>query len=126
MPLEKFDLLRITLHKYLNRGFIIPSKTIYTLPILFTPKLNNEWQFYADYRKLNCITEKDKYPSPLINKTFRRITKAKVFTKLNIRHAFHRINIHPDLEALIAFSTRYRAYQYKVMPFSLYNEPATF
>ena len=63
-----------------------------------------------DYRKLNRITEKDKYPSLLIDKTFRRIIRAKVFIKLNIRHAFHRIRIHLDLEELITFSTHYGVY----------------
>ena len=63
-----------------------------------------------DYRKLNRITEKDKYSLPLVNKTFRRITKAKVFTKLNIRYVFHRICIHLDSEVLIAFGTRYGAH----------------
>ena len=110
MPLEKLDLLKNTLREHLNRDFIIPSKTTYTLPVLFTPKPNNKWQFYMDYRKLNRITKKDKYPSPLINKTFRRITKTKVFTKLNIRHVFHRIRIHPDSKELTTFGTHYKAY----------------
>ena len=108
--LEKLDLLRDTLHKYLNRGFIIPSKTAYTSLVLFTPKPNGGWRFCMDYRKLNRITEKDKYLSPLINKTFRRITRARVFIKLNIRHVFHRIYIHPDSEELTAFGTYYKAY----------------
>ena len=126
MPLEKLDLLRDTLHEHLNRGFIVPSKAAYTSPVLFAPKPNGGWRFCVDYRKLNRITEKDKYPSPLIDETFRRITGAKVFTKLDIRHAFHRIRMHPDSEALTAFGTRYGAYQYKVMPFGLCNGPATF
>ena len=126
MPLEKLDLLRDTLHEHLNRGFIVPSKAAYTSPVLFAPKPNGGWRFCVDYRKLNRITEKDKYPSPLIEETFRRITKAKVFTKLDIRHAFHRIRMHPDSEELTAFGTRYGAYQYKVMPFGLCNGPATF
>ena len=79
-----------------------------------------------DYRKLNSITEKDKYPLPLIDEIFRRITRAKVFTKLNIWHVLHRIRIHLDSKALTAFGTYYRAYQYKVIPFGLYNGPATF
>ena len=81
IPLEKLNLLRNTLHKYLNRGFIIPNKATYTLPVLFTPKLNGEWRFCMNYRKLNRITKKDKYLSPLINKTFRRILRVKVFIK---------------------------------------------
>ena len=88
----------------------MPSKITYTSPVLFIPKLNGGWRFCVDYRKLNRITKKDKYSSPLINKTFRRIIKTKVFTKLDIRYAFHRIYIHPDLEELTAFGTHYRAY----------------
>ena len=110
MPLKKLDLLRDTLHEYLNRGFIILSKVTYTLPILFTLKPNGEWWFYIDYRKLNRITKKDKYPLPLIDKTFRRIIRVKVFIKLDIRHAFYRIYIHLNLEELITFGIHYRAY----------------
>ena len=63
-----------------------------------------------DYRKLNRIIKKNKYPLPLIDKIFRRITKAKVFTKLNIRYVFHRIRIHLNSEELTAFGTHYGAY----------------
>ena len=49
MPLEKLDLLKDTLYKYLNRGFIIPNIITYTLPVLFTFKLNGGWRFYMDY-----------------------------------------------------------------------------
>ena len=110
MPLEKLDLLKNTLHEYLNRGFIITNKVTHTLPVLFTLKLNGGWQFCVDYRKLNRITKKDKYLSPLINEIFRRITKAKVFIKLNIRHVFYCIRMHPNSEELTAFGTRYGAY----------------
>ena len=101
MPLEKLDLLRDTLHEHLKRGFIVPSKAAYTSPVLFAPKPNGGWRFCVDYRKLKRITAKDKYPSPLMEETFRRITKAKVFTKLDIRHAFYRIRMHPDSEELV-------------------------
>ena len=110
MPLERLNLLRDTLYEYLNRGFIMPSKAAYTSPVLFTPKLNSGWRFCVDYRKLNRITEKDKYPSPLIDKTFRRIIRAKVFTRLDIRHVFHRIRMHLNSEELTAFGIRYGAY----------------
>ena len=63
-----------------------------------------------DYRKLNCIIKKDKYLLPLIDKTFRRIIKTKVFTKLDIRYAFYCFRIHLNSEELTAFGTRYRAY----------------
>ena len=79
-----------------------------------------------DYRRLNQITRKDKYPALLIDKIFQRIVIAKVYTKLDIRHAFHRIRMHPESEELTAFKTRYGAYQYKVIPFGLCNGPAIF
>ena len=53
MPFEKLDLLREILHEYLNRGFIVPSKAVYTSPVLFTPKPNGGWRFCVDYRRLN-------------------------------------------------------------------------
>ena len=88
----------------------MPSKVIYTSPVLFIFKLNGGWRFYANYWKLNCIIEKDKYLSPLIDKTFRRIKRVKVFIKLNIWYVFHRIRIHPDSEELTAFGMYYGVY----------------
>ena len=70
--------------------------------------------------------EKDKYPLPLINKIFRRINRGKVFTKLDIRHTFHHIRMHLDLKVLTAFGIHYKAYQYKIIPFGLYNRPVIF
>ena len=69
---------------------------------------------------------KDKYLALLINKIFRRIIKAKAYTKLDIRHVFYRIRIHPELKEFTVFKTYYGAYQYKVMPFGLYNKPVIF
>ena len=63
-----------------------------------------------DYQKLKRIIKKDKYPLPLIDKTFRRIIRAKVFKKLDIRYVFHYIRIHLNSEELTAFGTRYGAY----------------
>ena len=79
-----------------------------------------------DYKKLNEVTRKDKYPSLLIEETFRRVHRAKVFTKLDIRQAFHRIRINEASEELTVFRTRYGSYQYKVMPVGLCNGLVTF
>jgi len=72
------------------------------------------------------LTRKDQYPLPLIEETLARLSKARIFTKLDIRQAFHRIRIHPDSEELTTFRTRYGAYKCKVMPFGLTNGPATY
>ena len=86
------------------------NKITYTLPVLFTFKLNGGWRFCVDYRKLNRIIKKDKYLSPLIDKISRRIIRVKVFIKLNIRYVFYCIRIHLNSEELIAFGMRYKAY----------------
>jgi len=73
----------------LNKGFIKPSQAPFNLPILFTKKLNGGLRFCINYRKLNNITCKDRYPLPLLNETLAQISRAKVFTKLNIHQAFY-------------------------------------
>ena len=69
----------------LYKGFIKLSQAPFTSPILFIKKPNKGLRFYINYRKLNAITQKDRYPLPLINKTLTRLSRAKIFTKLNIR-----------------------------------------
>ena len=82
-------------------------------------------RFCVDYRKLNAVTRKDRYPLPLLDETLARMSQAKIFTKLDIRQAFYRIRVHPDSEDLTTFRTRYGTYKYKVLPFGLTNGPAT-
>ena len=94
--------------------------------ILFACKADGLLQFYIDYRKLNVLTKKNRYPLPLIDKTLAWLSRAKVFTKLDIRQAFHWIRISPESEELTAFRTRYGLFQYKVLPFGLTNGPAAF
>jgi hypothetical protein len=83
-------------------------------------------RFCVDYRKLNALTKKDRYPLPLIDKLLQRVNKAKFFTKLDIRQGFHRIRIDTDSEDLTTFRTRYGSFKYKVIPFGVTNRPATF
>ena len=110
----------------LSKGFIIDSQAPFAAPILFVRKANGGLRFCVDYRKLNAITQKDRYPLPLIDETLARISKARVFTKLDIRQAFHRVRIDPASEDLTTFRTRYGCYKYKVVPFGLTNGPATY
>jgi len=72
-------------------------------------------QFCVDFYRLNNLTCKDRYPLPLIDETLARLAKAKVYIKLDIRQAFYRIQIDPDLEELTTFYTRYKSYKYKVL-----------
>jgi transposase InsO family protein len=110
----------------LDKGFIAPSQSPFAAPILFARKSDGGLRFCVDYRKLNAVTRKDRYPLPLLDETLARISKAKIFTKLDIRQAFHRIRMDPASEDLTTFRTRYGCYKYKVVPFGLTNGPATY
>ncbi len=126
---QKPDELEATkkyLTENLDKGFIEASQSPFAAPILFVKKANGSLRFCVDYRKLNKITKKDRYPLPLVTETLQRLSKAKIFTKLDIRQAFHRIRIDPASEDLTTFRTRYGTYKYKVMPFGLTNAPATY
>ena len=126
MSLAELQTVKQYLLDNLNKGFIAPSQAPYASPVLFVKKSDGSLRFCIDYRKLNAITRKDRYPLPLIDETLARISRAKVFTKLDIRQAFHRIRIDPSSEDLTTFRTRYGSYKCKVLPFGLTNGPATF
>ena len=110
----------------LRKGFIVSSNSPFSSPVLFVKKANGSLRFCIDYRKLNALTRKDAYPLPRIDELLTRVNKAKVFTKLDIRQAFHRIRVNPDSEELTAFRTSFGQYKCKVLPFGLCNGPATY
>ena len=124
--LEELTAMRNYLTDSLAKGFIVSSRAPFASPVLFVRKGDGSLRFCVDYRKLNALTKKNRYPLPLIDETLTRLARAKIFTKLDIRQAFHRIRISPESEELTAFRTRYGLFQYKVLPFGLTNGPATF
>ena len=126
MSAEELEVVKKYLVENLNKGFIKPSQALFAAPVLFVKKPDRTLRFYIDYRKLNLLTKKDRYPLPLINKTLARIRRAKLFTKLDIRQAFYRIRMYPDSKELTTFRTRFGVYKYKVLPFGLTNSPATY
>jgi hypothetical protein len=126
MTNKELEIVKQYLVDNLNKGFIAPSQAPFAAPVLFVRKANGSLRFCIDFRKLNQITRKDRYPLPLIDETLARISKAKIFTKLDIRQAFHRIRIDPQAEELTTFRTRYSLYKCKVLPFGLTNGPATY
>ena len=79
-----------------------------------------------DYRALNRLTVKNRYPLPLISEALDRLVGAKIYTKLDIRSAYNLIRIREGDEWKTAFRTRYGHFKYKVLPFGLANAPATF
>lgn len=118
--------LRKTLDENLSKGYIRPSKSPAGAPILFAKKKDGSFRMCVDYRKLNDITKKDRYPLPLIQENLARLRRAKVFTKIDLRNAYHLIRIKKGHEWKTAFRTRYGHFEYTVMPFGLSNAPAVF
>ena len=80
----------------------------------------------VDYRPLNEVTIKNKYPLPRIDLLFDQLTGAKVFSKIDLRSGYHQIKIKPEDIPKMAFTTRYGLYVYLVMSFGLINVPANF
>ena len=118
--------LRRYLDENLSKGFIRASRSQAAAPVLFVKKPGGGLRFCVDYRGLNAITVKNRYPLPLISETLNRLSRAKIFTKLDIISAFNRLRIKEGDEALTAFRTRFGLFEYLVMPFGLCNGPASF
>ncbi|KAL5596424.1 uncharacterized protein BROUX77_007108 [Berkeleyomyces rouxiae] len=95
-------------------------------PFLFVRKPGGGLRFCVDYRGINAITEKDRYPLPLISETLRSLAKARYFTKVDVRAAFHKIRVKEGDEWKTAFRTRFGLYEWLVTPFGLTGAPATF
>ena len=126
MSRDELLVLRKTLTELLDKGFIRVSNSSAAAPVLFVKKPGGGLRFCVDYRALNKITKKDRYPLPLIYETLRNIGRAKWFTKLDVIAAFHKIRIAEGDEWMTAFRTRYGLYEWMVTPFGLANAPSTF
>ena len=107
MSRDELLVLRKTLTEYLDKGFIRVSNSPASAPVLFVRKPGGGLRFCVDYRGLNRITRKDRYPLPLIYETLQSIGRAKWFTKLDVIAAFHKIRIQEGHEWMTAFRTRY-------------------
>lgn len=110
----------------LGKGWIRESQSPAGAPILFVPKKSGELRLCVDYRGLNAITTKNRYPLPLTGELLDRLGGSIVFSKIDLRNAYHRIRIREGDEWKTAFRTRYGHFEYLVMPFGLTNAPATF
>ena len=123
---EKLAALREYLKDCLKKGYIEPSRSPAGAPVILVRKPNGKWRVVVDYRGLNEITIKNRYPLPLIGELMERILKAKYFTKIDLRHGFHLVRIDQEDQWKTAFKTRYGHFEYRVMPFGLTNAPASF
>ncbi|TMD69294.1 MAG: DDE-type integrase/transposase/recombinase [Chloroflexi bacterium] len=123
---KELEALREYLRENLEKGFIRPSTSPAEYPILFVPKKNGKLRLCVDYRQLNSITIKNRYPLPRIDELMDRVHGAKWFTKFDLQGAYNLIRMKEGEEWKTAFRTRYGHYEYCVMPFGLTNAPASF
>lgn len=110
----------------LQSGIIRPSSSPAGAGFFFVDKKDKSLRPCIDYRGLNDITVKNRYPLPLISSGFELLQGAKVFTKLDLRNAYHLVRIREGDEWKTAFNTPTGHYEYLVMPFGLTNAPAVF
>ena len=126
MSTDELRVLRKYITEELEKGYIRPSTSPAASPVLFAKKPGGGLRFCVDYRALNAITIKNRYPLPLIQETLAQLSSAKFYTKLDVVSAFNKVRIAQGHEWMTAFMTRYGLYESLVMPFGLTNAPATF
>ena len=118
--------LKKQLQELLDKGFIRPSVSPRGASVLFVKKKDGSLHLCIDYRKLNQVTVKNKYPLPRIEGLFDQLSRTNVFSKIDLKSGYHQLRIKPDDISKTAFRTRYGHYEFLVMPFGLTNAPATF
>jgi hypothetical protein len=121
MPPVELAELKKQLQELLDKGFIRPSTSPWGCPSLFVKKKDESLILCVDYRTLNAVTIKNKYPLPHIDVLFDQLVGANVFSKIDIRSGYHQIKIRASDIPKTAFSTRYGLYEYLVMSFELTN-----
>jgi hypothetical protein len=126
MPPNELAELKKQLQDLLTKGLICPSLSEWGCPALFVKKKDNTLRMCMDYRTLNAVIIKNKYSLPRIDILFDQLSKAKVFSKIDLRLGYHQIKIKPQDIPKTAFSTRYGLYEYLVMSFGLTNAHAYF
>jgi hypothetical protein len=125
MPPTELAELKKQLQELLDKGFIRPSTSPWGCPALFVKK-DESLRLCVDYRPLNAVTIKNKYPLPHIDVLFDQLVGAKVFSKIDLRSGRHQIKIRASDIPKTAFSTRYGLYEYLVMSFRLTNASTYF
>ncbi|GJW87343.1 putative reverse transcriptase domain-containing protein [Tanacetum coccineum] len=114
------------LQELTDRGFIRPSTSPWGAPILFVKKKDGSFRMCIDYRELNKLTIKNRYPLPRIDDLFDQLQGSSVYSKIDLRSGYHQLRVREEDIPKTAFRTRYGHYEFQVMPFGLTNAPAVF
>ena len=118
--------LKLQLQELLEKGFIQPSVSPWGAPVLFVKKKDGTLRLGVDYRQLNKMTVKEKYPLPWIDDLFDQLKGTSVFSKIDLRSEYHQLRIKDANVHKTTFRTRYGHYEFLVMSFRLTNAPTAF
>lgn len=126
LSIAELDELKRQLDELLRKGFIKPSTSPYGAPVLFVKKKDGTLRMCVDYRGLNRITRKNRYPLPRIDELIDRFKGAQYFSKLDLLSGYHQQRVFEPHTHKTAFRCRYGHYEFNVVPFGLTNAPASF
>nr|GEW59737.1 putative reverse transcriptase domain-containing protein [Tanacetum cinerariifolium] len=116
--------LSTQLQELSDKGFIRPSSSPWGAPVLFVKKKDGSFQMCIDYRELNKLTVKNRYPLLRIDDLFDQLQGSRVYSKIDLRSGYHQLRVQEEDIPKTAFRTRYGHYEFQVMPFGLTNAPA--
>ncbi|GKA34217.1 putative reverse transcriptase domain-containing protein [Tanacetum coccineum] len=109
-----------------DKGFIRPNSSPWGVPILFVKKKDGFFRMCIDYRELNKLTIKNRYPLPRVDDLFEQLQGSRFFSKIDLRSGYHQLRVHEDDIPKTAFRTCYGHFEFTVMPFGLTNAPTIF
>ncbi|GKE09620.1 putative reverse transcriptase domain-containing protein [Tanacetum coccineum] len=114
------------LQELADRGFIRPSTSPWGAPVLFVKKKDGSFRMFIDYRELNKLTVKNRYPLPMIDDLFDQLQGSSVYSKIDLRSGYHQLRVRDEDIPKTTFRTRYGHYEFQVRTFDLTNAPAVF
>ncbi|GKD16884.1 putative reverse transcriptase domain-containing protein [Tanacetum coccineum] len=123
---SKMEELSGQLREPQDKGFIRPSSSPWGAPVLFVKKKDGSFRMCIDYRELNKLTIKNRYPLPRIDNLFDQLQGSQYFSKIYLRSGYHQLRVHKDDIPKTAFRTRYGHFEFTVMPFGLTNAPTVY
>ncbi|GJS02097.1 putative reverse transcriptase domain-containing protein [Tanacetum coccineum] len=123
---SEMEELSTQLQELSDKGFIRPSSSPWGAPVLFVKKKDGSFRMCIDYRELNKLTIKNRYPLLRIDDLFDQLQGSSVYSKIDLRFGYHQIRVRDEDIPKTAFKTRYGHYEFQVMPFGLTNVPAVF